>query len=433
MRELVPPQTGNTQNGSALVTALIVLVLLSVMGITLLFISDSDAKMNKAGVRAKKSFYLAEAGLEVGRKQLRDNNLTSTNKTSLSDELTVGAGANGVINFDPATVKPTYDSSGNVTGFTGYGDDVPLVASTSFAGGRYATFLTNDAIDGRTALADSNSRVVVTAIGAGSDRSTETVQAVVTNSVLPGFPATITILGPTADFNGGTSNSKTYTGNDCQGATGYTGIPGLSVPVIGTIGGASQASAQTGVIKPPSYTSGTEVGTATVHDVTSTINPFWTDCNSLRAMASTVQASADYVCTTASPCSHWGTSTINTVTFVDGDLSVGDGKGVLWVTGTLNTAGNSSWEGIIIVVGKGVFIRSGGGNGSTWGAEIVANIAGPDGVYGNGDDCTGGTGGFGVATHNADGMGNHDTAYCSDAISQALNGFPLPIRDFRQR
>ena len=37
-----------------------------------------------------------------------------------------------------------------------------------------------------------------------------------------------------AQFDGGNSNAKNYTGNDCS-------IPGLSLPVVGVIGSASES------------------------------------------------------------------------------------------------------------------------------------------------------------------------------------------------
>ena len=61
-----PPRDDDDQRGSALVMAAIVMMLLTTMGITLLFIANSDAKMNQAGIRAKRAYYIAEAGLEGG-------------------------------------------------------------------------------------------------------------------------------------------------------------------------------------------------------------------------------------------------------------------------------------------------------------------------------------------------------------------------------
>jgi len=60
-----------TEDGSALLLAIFVLVLLTGMGVVLLFASRTDVRMSQADSRAKKAFYIAEAGLETAREQLR--------------------------------------------------------------------------------------------------------------------------------------------------------------------------------------------------------------------------------------------------------------------------------------------------------------------------------------------------------------------------
>jgi hypothetical protein len=440
---MTTPRTPNDkEKGSALVIAIFALFLVASMGIAVLFLADSDVKMNKAGVRSKTAFYLAEAGLEDARKALRAANMASLNRGSLSDELVTAAGSGGVIQADPTTIAPVYDASGQVTGFTGYGNDVPLRPFTPFGDGSYAAFLTNDSVDGWTSTTDGNDRVIITAIGAGTDRSVEIVQAVVE---LDGFslPATITILGPPpTTFSAGSSSSKVYSGDDCVGVTGATGVANLHMPVIGTIGTASQAFVQANIAG-PTFTSGTYSGANTVDDSTSTSDPRWsvtidpilTNCSTLRGLTDRMKASADYVCTAASPCSHWATSTTSTITYVDGNLTAPPaGKGILVVNGQLSFNGSDLWEGPIFVVGTGQFTRTGGGSGHTWGGIVVANIAGPDGVFGNGDDCTGGTGGFGaVSFFNTNGGGNHDTVYCTDLINLGISALALRVQDFRQR
>jgi Tfp pilus assembly protein PilX len=429
------------EKGSALVIAIFSLFLVATMGISLLYLADSDVKLNQAGLRAKKAFYLAEAGLEEGRKALRAQNIASTDPSGLSDELAAAAGTGGVIDASPTTIAPVWNSAGQVTGFTGYGNDVPLKAFTAFGGGWYAAFLTNDSVDGIANKTDSNDRVMITAIGAGTDRSVEVVQSIVELDSLPALPAVVTMLGPTpVAFDGGSSNSKKFNGNDCQGATGYNKIPGLSMPTVGTMGPAQQAYVQANTTG-PTFTSGGYTGAQTVDDSTSlldprwtvTANPSWSDCSYLKEMADRIKNSADYVCTSGSPCTHWATSTTSTITYVDGDINLPAGKGLLWVTGTVTVNGSTDWEGTIYVVGKGQFIRSGGGSGHTWGGIVIADIAGPDGVWGTGDDCTGGTNGFMGASFTTSGGGSHDTVYCTDAINQANSGLPMVVKDFRQR
>ena len=143
------------EQGSALVVAVFVLFLLTGMGITSLFLAQVEVEMSQADSRSKKVFYLAEGGLEDGRETLRLNNKTSTDTNSLDDELVNVAGPDGQIDFDPDQLRPVFDSNGNVTGFTGYGDDLPLRPMTSIADGVYAAFLTNDPVDGEASLTDN--------------------------------------------------------------------------------------------------------------------------------------------------------------------------------------------------------------------------------------------------------------------------------------
>jgi hypothetical protein len=63
-------------------------------------------------------------------------------------------------------------------------------------------------------------------------------------------------------------------------------------------------------------------------------------------------------------------------TFVDGDVSLpsSGGKGLLVVTGTLSMNGSQTFDGLVLVLGGGVLDRSGGGNGSSGGAFVVARF-----------------------------------------------------------
>jgi hypothetical protein len=63
-------------------------------------------------------------------------------------------------------------------------------------------------------------------------------------------------------------------------------------------------------------------------------------------------------------------------TFVDGDVSLpsSGGKGLLVVTGTLYMNGSQTFDGVVFVLGGGVLDRSGGGNGTSLGAFVVAKF-----------------------------------------------------------
>src|SRR6185369_10748078 len=100
-------------------------------------------------------------------------------------------------------------------------------------------------------------------------------------------------------------------------------------------------------------------------------------------------------------------------TFVDGDLTLGPGnptgKGTLIVTGTLTLDGNFNFSGVIMVLGGGTVVRSGGGNGNIYGAMIVAKFP----ASGTDSDV------FGAPTFNTSGGGTANVQYNSDAIDRA--------------
>ena len=75
--------------------------------------------------------------------------------------------------------------------------------------------------------------------------------------------------------------------------------------------------------------------------------------------------------------SDFGAGTTNGLfTFVDGDVSLpsAGGKGLLVVTGTLSMNGSQTFDGLVLVLGGGVLDRSGGGNGTSLGAFVVARF-----------------------------------------------------------
>jgi hypothetical protein len=441
---LDPSVTGETgvarskERGSTLVLALFVLLLLSSIGLSLLFTTQNELNMSQAGLRSKTAFYLAEAAEEDARTTLFSIN----GSDEFSDDLLAFAGANGIIEFDPDSLSVSYDSGGNVTGISGYGDDVPLRALTEFGNGWYAAFLTNDAEDGQVSTNDGNDRVMITGFGYGSDGSMETVQAIVRrNSVIPRIPmAAITLLGPSPSFSGGQSNPKEYIGEDCGGS----GEAGLYAPLVGTVGAEATTTAEAGIGTDSHFTSGPHIGDETFADLSDTseptmisagfdaINPEWTDCQSLHDIVEEIRAVADVVCT-GDDCTLPAASPTRTV-FVDGDYSLNeDGEGLLLVTGDLTTHGGITWAGMILVIGTGNYRRNGGGTGTIDGAIVAANIAGPDGVYGTSDDCTGGDEGFGPASFDENGGGSGSTIYCSEVLNLANPVLPYEIVNFRQR
>ena len=115
------------------------------------------------------------------------------------------------------------------------------------------------------------------------------------------------------------------------------------------------------------------------------------------------------------------------------------GAGLLFVTGRLTFAGTASWNGTMLLVGKGEFKRSGSGGGTIIGAQLLANVAGADRAMWTSDDCDGPDGvsgnaddGIGPGYYDCSGGGTGLTGYCGGSIDTVQQEFPFQVRAFRQ-
>jgi hypothetical protein len=101
------------------------------------------------------------------------------------------------------------------------------------------------------------------------------------------------------------------------------------------------------------------------------------------------------------------------LTFVDGDLTLGPGsptgQGTLIVTGTLTLDGSFGFNGVIMVLGGGTVLRSGGGHGDIFGAMFVSKFA----RTGANTDL------FQSPTFDTSGGGTANIQYNSDAVEKA--------------
>ena len=110
-----------------------------------------------------------------------------------------------------------------------------------------------------------------------------------------------------------------------------------------------------------------------------------------------------------------GTAGAPRIIVAEGDFTMsGNGFGILAVKGQLTFNGNVDFTGIILVIGQGIMVRHGGGNGTLSGAIWIANTAGSDGIVGNADDA------MGAAVLNVSGGGNSNVQFCLSAITDAM-------------
>ena len=247
-------------------------------------------------------------------------------------------------------------------------------------------------------------RLVAKITGFGPRAAQKQMQILLSRFAFDFTPVTTITLrsaddGSISSFAAGNSSQYTYTGFDNAG--------GQNLPAFGVTSTTDYLSVT------PQIVVGQETGSpSALQQVSLSTLPSWlqtadgarTLVNQLRTVA---QSTNSYY-TTASPPSTFGTQSQPQFTFVDGDaaLSPAGGAGLLVVTGTLNLDGSSAFDGLILVLGTGHIVRSGGGNGVTLGSMVVAS-------FGN-------SGNFTAPTFQSNGSGTSDIKYDSDWVRRAL-------------
>jgi hypothetical protein len=201
-------------------------------------------------------------------------------------------------------------------------------------------------------------------------------------------------------FNAGDSARYQYDGNDNAG--------GSDVSAFGVTGTADYTYL-TALSLPGSQVFGNPSG---VKQVPVADLPVWLQtADAARAflidLRNAAQNEGRYF-TTGSQPADFGTTSRPLLTFVDGDtdLSPAGGSGLLVVTGTLTLNGSSAFSGLILVLGGGQLLRTGGGNGDSFGALLVAR-------FGN-------TGNFLAPTFNSSGSGTSAIQYDSEWVRKGL-------------
>ena len=238
------------------------------------------------------------------------------------------------------------------------------------------------------------------------------------------FNSPLTMPGTVGSFSGGNSNNYQIDGTDGSGSA--PAVPGCTTsaanngPAVAVSTSGSATVVEGGTPRPGNYT-GSSCSYSSSPCVGSASLP--TSMNTPAQALQTLQAieqnaNACLGCTgsgggtysysnivSALPGGSWSNSSDNPeIVYVNGDLdiSASSGSGILVVTGNLTYSGNSTWNGIILVVGEGTttFNVNGGGNGQFDGAIFVATIYNSSGQllsnYGTADFNVNGGGGSGI-------------------------------------
>jgi hypothetical protein len=209
--------------------------------------------------------------------------------------------------------------------------------------------------------------------------------------------------GPAATFNPAPSSNNYFaSGTDAAQQSGYhwtgpangcTPVGSSVVPAISVTDTTGQSNVTNDI---PTNRYGNYSGTNVVNPVTGTTTPNvvnvgatgatptltgnWSSPSYLNQLVSNLANTADvtYSCGIGAPCNGsapYGTDANPQITYVNGDFNFGSnsGAGLLIVTGTLNITGNSSFDGLILVIGQGKLVENGGGHGQFNGSIFIAD------------------------------------------------------------
>jgi hypothetical protein len=266
--------------------------------------------------------------------------------------------------------------------------------------------------NGLNLLSSGNEALEITAFVYMPDKSTRLLQYVVAPNIIQtipyppnpvlniDFPAALTLAGNNVTFQGPGGSTFFVSGQDqtptCSSpnymvaAVGYTNSIDNSYANIAA--GAAPASNYPGSPAtggPPATTPST--APVSIQNVSATMNPnwlspAWLDLN----VVQNVRANADLVINSNATGNDIlagvpSMSPSNPVTvFIDGDLDLNawhhTGYGLLLVTGTLYYDPDASWEGIVLLIGKGSFVSTKSGLGEIDGAVFIAQTRSTSGT-----------------------------------------------------
>jgi hypothetical protein len=421
----------NSEAGVALLIAIFVLLLISVVAISLIVASGTESTLNGNYRSSSSAYYAALSGLEEARGRLLPSNVNYFNNTvagfipagtmlvgqvryvtnPVNGENVLAAYPDNQYGMEFGTAPTNSQTIASVSGTNAAGIPGPLfkwVRINPVTEAALNLDVNQDSvIDNVTpvfydaARLPKPSMIVPSPPGANPTTIPATAKQVLevtAFSVLPNgtekltqylvapqtyglsFPSPLTLNSNQASMAGGHSANYAINGADQCGKQ-----PAL--PAIGVNGGGSTNinNVIAGLPRPANYTGAG--GTPSVSDISSSLSSNLQTPSTLDGVVQLISQNADAVVGTpppAPPSGSYGPSDLPSgmsasnpqTVVVNGDYSQSGnftGYGLLVVTGNFSFSGNTGWNGIILVIGKGTVNGNGGGNNSFNGAIFVAN------------------------------------------------------------
>jgi hypothetical protein len=317
----------HAERGAALVTTLLLTMLLLLAGGALILKTSSAVGGAYDASTEIEAYYTAEAGLQAALNVMRGNHENAAGElaTFRNAVLLGNSRLDAWLTYNGNNVVPV--------GGNGYG---------------YRLIIDDPDDTDLTPAGVEPAQLDITSIGFGSRGSRRELRVRIRNSGSIEVPGAVTMRGSPGGggmtFNLGTSNGRTYLTDDASKPVFVTTNSTDETQVTNWIAGDDKSKTQfgdpntgntsTGTAKLPSFLESPENAEALVQELMAMDSP---DDN---------------------------------ITVVDGDADIKTGSGILLVTGSLKLGGNSSWNGIIFVLGDGEVTW--GGQGEVFGAMFVA-------------------------------------------------------------
>ena len=313
----------------------------------------------------------------------------------------------GEVDTNATTVKVTFDKVSVRADGTKYA--LNLASGSSVLNLAYTSSPATTSIPAKVTSPDPK-RLLIKSYGFGPQGAEKHLEMMVSRANLEfETPAGFTVKGPDdcspMSFDSGSSGAKIYSGVDHAGVEPQR--PAFAVSQCAADDVDAGIKKHDTVVDP-------EIGILGDAETTAgTVNTpsFLDSADRARAYLNALQARAESTGRYFKPGSGSATTVNDSInagmfTFVDGDCTLQGGSGFLVVTGTLTMQGNPDFRGVILVLGKGVLIRNGGGNGDIFGGITIAAF-----------DRT--AGGFTAPTFETNGGGNSTIQYDSSALTTA--------------
>src|SRR5271154_1971004 len=389
--------------GVAMLIAIFVLLLIAVVGIALIVSSGTETALAGNYRSSTVVYYAALAGLEEARGRLLPKNPNSFNATIPAPlfppnvfYITNPANGENVLATYPDQEYGTEFPLSPVPTILG---TIPSVSTVAGIQGQLYRWVRINGVTEKSLNIDvanngmsdpgplyfdgahltptptGNQALEITSLAFLPNGTKKLLQYVVAPIALsPNFPAVLTLLGSPGNnvqFTSPGHPDFIVNGNDEYAAPGCT--PG-STPVyaIGYGNGSNASGINT---SPPTQYIGAG-STPSISDVTASLPSSFQSVQTLNALIQNIMQSADVELSPAPPATMVTGSALPTTmsasnpmtVVVNGDLNLtgwnGTGYGLLVVTGTLTyDPGPATWDGIVLVVGKGNYVSTTNGFG----------------------------------------------------------------------